>query len=283
MKCTSPFKKEIDGVVYTLPCGQCMSCRLNHARMWSIRISHEASTHLHNVFLTLTYDDEHLPVDNSVHKRDLQLFFKRLRKSLGTKIRYFACGEYGDKFGRPHYHAIVFGLSADCAVFRNKKFDRKTQGYYCDMPCWDKGFVHIGSVTVDSANYVAGYVTKKLKGKNAKDYYLQKGIEPEFVLMSRRPGIGSDFFMNTSNSSKTTDLFGVKIKSIICPDIIKNVLTPMFCMIGKLTEKCCLTPMVMTKPKHKDFLIVNMLPNVANSWMQILEHIKELEEVENEK
>ena len=90
MKCTSPFKKVIDGVIRELPCGQCMACRLNHARMWSIRISHEASCHTHNVFLTLTYDDEHLPSDGSVHKRDLQLFFKRLRKELkGAKLRYF--------------------------------------------------------------------------------------------------------------------------------------------------------------------------------------------------
>lgn len=282
MKCTSPFKKVIDGVVHTLPCGQCMACRLNHARMWSIRISHEASTHCHNVFLTLTYDDEHLPADRSVHKRDLQLFFKRLRKSLGTKIRYFACGEYGDKFNRPHYHAIVFGLSPDCAVFKDKKYDKKTKGYYCTLSCWDKGFVHIGDVTVDSANYVAGYVTKKIKGKNAAEYYASKGIEPEFVLMSRRPGIGSDFFMNTSDSLKITDLSGVKIGSILCHGITVKECRQAFRILGEL-ERRFLTRRVTNQPSLKDSPIVNMLPNVENSWMQILEHFKRLEEIENER
>lgn len=218
MKCTSPFRKVIDDVVRELPCGQCMACRLNHARMWSIRISHEASCHAHNVFLTLTYDDEHLPADGSVHKRDLQLFFKRLRKELkGAKLRYFCCGEYGDKFGRPHYHCVIFGLGMESKVFKNKRFDAKTNGYHCQMDSWPCGLCHIGTVTVDSANYVAGYVTKKLKGKGAKEHYANLGIQPEFVLMSRRPGIGADFFYRQKKQMENLGFVWCKDKKYALP------------------------------------------------------------------
>lgn len=278
MRCTSPFKKEINGVIREIPCGQCIACRLNHARMWSIRISHEATCHAHNVFLTLTYDDDNLPKDNSVHKRELQLFFKRLRKDLGgVKIRYFACGEYGDQFGRPHYHAIIFGISYDCHVFKNKRFDKKTNGYHCQIDAWNKGLCHIGSVTVDSANYVAGYVTKKLKGKGAKEHYDKLGIEPEFVLMSRRPGIGSDFFGNMPNNSKIMGLFGVKIKDMPCPDFIWSGFLRMFVILGNLKEKF-LMKSVLRKPKPKVFLIENIKFGPENSWIEILSHLEKLEE-----
>lgn len=82
----------------TIPCGKCIGCRLAHSRAWAVRCVHESTLHEHNCFLTLTFDDDHLPSDHSVHVRDVQLFLKRLRKSLGdVKVRFFACGEYGEK------------------------------------------------------------------------------------------------------------------------------------------------------------------------------------------
>jgi hypothetical protein len=108
----SPVKIE-DGSPQGLyvPCGKCIACRIARTREWTVRIMHEMSCHDNAVFATLTYDDDHLPPDRSISKDELQRFIKRLRKELGDrKIRYFACGEYGETTNRPHYHAIIFGL-----------------------------------------------------------------------------------------------------------------------------------------------------------------------------
>lgn len=167
-----------------VPCGQCIACRLNYARDWSFRIMQESAKYPFNIFLTLTYDDEHL-LNNptrSLIKRDVQLFLKRLRKALAPrKVRFFASGEYGEKYQRPHYHLIMFNVSqADKFIIER---------------CWTYGFVYIGSVTFDSASYVAKYAVKKLNGKK-KAFYEEKHIEPEFGLMSRRPGIGQVYLDN---------------------------------------------------------------------------------------
>ena len=106
----------------TVPCGRCTSCRLEHSRQWAVRCMHEAQMHEGNSFITLTYAPEHLHEDYSVHKKELQKFFKRLRKNTGIKLRYFACGEYGDENRRPHYHAIIFGYD-----FPDKQLYTKTR------------------------------------------------------------------------------------------------------------------------------------------------------------
>lgn len=195
MKCTSPIflknnsfghftlRKDTSGNIHSLdgyfvPCGQCIACRLNYAKMWSIRMMDELKTHPSGTasFVTLTYDDEHLPSDESLVKRDLQLFFKRLRKH--REVRYFACGEYGDTFGRPHYHAIIYGISPNL----DKELVSK---------CWKNGLVNLGTVTYDSCCYVAKYMTKKLRGKALEEALLKDpSFKNEFVLMSRNPGIG---------------------------------------------------------------------------------------------
>ena len=158
-----------------VPCGQCMACRLNYAKFWSLRMMEELKHHDKACFVTLTYAPEFCPDD--LLKRDLQLFWKRLRKE--RKVRYFCCGERGDRFNRPHYHAIVYGISPDEKDLLEKH--------------WQQGIVHVGNVTPDSCAYVAKYMTKKLRGKA-----LQQKLEEdpdyqnEFVLMSRRPGIGGE-------------------------------------------------------------------------------------------
>ena len=205
MRCLYPITvQNKQGQYVNAPCGQCIHCRLNQSRQWSIRITHEQLKYGdRSCFLTLTYDDEHLPADRSIHKRDLQLFLKRFRKQLGQKkIRYFGCGEYGDTFGRPHYHVIVFGVPVDADCFRNRHvhYEKgKPCGWHCDLDSWRNGKVHIGTVSSESANYVSGYVLKKVKGPQASEYYSTLGIEPEFVLMSRRPGIGSDYVVSHSD------------------------------------------------------------------------------------
>lgn len=194
MKCTHTcYRKNKDGIGYTsYPCGQCIACRLNKVRDWTIRLMHENRFHKDSVFLTLTYDQEHLPEDHSVHKEDVQKFMKRLRNYC-PNVRFFACGEYGERYSRPHYHLIIFGLSIDNPIFKGKVYDRKSKGYYLLSPLWKNGNMYVGSVTYSSCRYVASYVNKKQFGKKGQEFYKNNGIEPEFTLMSRRPGIGAEF------------------------------------------------------------------------------------------
>ena len=152
------------------PCGQCLPCRINKRRVWTHRLMLEHLVSPDAVFVTLTYAPEFLPVDGSLQKRDAQLWLKRIRKRVEPRrLRYYLCGEYGGQTHRPHYHAIVYGLYQHEAELCSE--------------CWGKGLVHVGSVTQHSVQYVAGYVTKKFTKKD-------DGLQSEFALMSRKPGIG---------------------------------------------------------------------------------------------
>lgn len=192
------------GVQLDLPCGQCIGCRLERSRQWAVRCMHEASLYEENSFLTLTYDDDHLPPDGSLvcprdidgvhYPGDFQLFMKRLRRSLGKKkVRYFHCGEYGERFGRPHYHALLFNHDfSDKVRFggRDGKYPTFTSPSLSEL--WPKGFSVIGQVTFESAAYVARYVMKKVTGDRAESHY--EGRHPEYTSMSRRPGIGKGWY-----------------------------------------------------------------------------------------
>lgn len=173
-----------------VPCGKCLACRIAKRREWSIRMLHELSSYDDAVFLTLTYKDDCLPPNGSLVKADLQKFFKRLRKRLdseGRKIRYFACGEYGDYKQRPHYHAIVFGLS----LRPTDKQLVKDSWRFCD---WSNGAIckgAFGMVEPDSIRYVAQYIDKKFSGDLAEVEYVSKGREPVFKLSSL--GLGRDY------------------------------------------------------------------------------------------
>lgn len=203
-----------DGLIdrpVTIPCGQCIGCRLERSRQWAIRCVHEASLHEQNCFITLTYDDEHIPSDGSLKLDDLQRFFKRLRKRIYPhKVRYYAAGEYGEQLERPHYHACLFGWRPEDLEIIRQNHD----GSYLYISSflseiWPNGFNSVGDVTFESAAYVARYVTKKITGKQAlktdedgltpyqREYIdvltgevTVHDVTPEFVTMSRRPGIG---------------------------------------------------------------------------------------------
>lgn len=173
----------------TVPCGQCSGCRLERSRQWAIRCHHEASLHENNCFITLTYNEEHMPDNGSLDVRELQLFFKRLRKKYPHKIRYYACGEYGPLLTRPHYHACLFGHAFEDMYLWD---DRGPDPLYRSPELeklWRQGFSTIGSVTFKSAAYVARYIMKKMSGDKAADHY--GGKKPEFTVMSTKPGIGS--------------------------------------------------------------------------------------------
>lgn len=171
---------------------------------------HESQLHESSSFLTLTYRPESLPPDGSLDKKHFQDFMKRLRERLGTPLRYFHCGEYGERFARPHYHCILYGYDfVDKVLYKPSDAGDLYSSVFLDS-VWGHGACLIGSVTFESAAYVARYVTKKVTGRNADGHYLifdpETGeipekpdgsfsrLQPEYVTMSRRPGIAADWF-----------------------------------------------------------------------------------------
>lgn len=165
----------MDGRVFDHSCGQCMPCRIKRRQSWTLRIELEALRYTENVMVTLTYNDEHLPEGNNLVKKDLQDYFKRLRKKLDFKFRYFACGEYGDKKGRAHYHFIGFdmGIAEEQAIRDAWTLNKQ-----------ELGFVSVGLLRKGGAAYVAAYTTKKLSSDDLQ------GREPEFALQSKYPPLG---------------------------------------------------------------------------------------------
>lgn len=185
-----------------VPCGQCIGCRLEYSRQWAVRIMHEAQCHSETCFLTLTYDQAHLPYPPTIRLDHFQKFMKRLRFATKLPIRFFHCGEYGDKGGRPHYHACIFGWNpSDRVLFSVQNQNRLyTSDSLTDL--WGHGFASVGALTFASAAYVARYVTKKVNGDAAHEEYRfmdeETGevfdLRPPHCTMSRRPGIGAKWF-----------------------------------------------------------------------------------------
>lgn len=223
-------------------CGQCLGCRLDYSRMWAARIVHEASLHADrggNSFITLTYRDRrqcdpvqlakgyHIHDDWSLHVDDFQRFMKRLRKATpGERVRFFHVGEYGEfcrhglsvsvcewcSVGRPHYHAILFNRSfPDRKVIGRR---RETVDYTSEEleGLWKYGLVHVGDVTMQSAAYVARYCLKKVTGSASAGYYenvdedgVIHRVAREYATMSRRPGVGRDWFAEYASDCFPSD------------------------------------------------------------------------------
>lgn len=208
-----------------LPCGQCVGCRLERSRQWAIRCAHEASLYADNCFITLTYNDDHLPPDRSLQIDHFQKFMKRLRKKFGEGIRFYHCGEYGENFGRPHYHACLFNFD-----FPNKTLWKENNGQLLyrskDLEkLWTFGYSSIGSVTFESAAYVARYIMKKINGDQAESHYIWIDPEtgeihkrkPEYTTMSRRPGIAKDWFKKFSSDVYPDDFIVMRGKKMRPP------------------------------------------------------------------
>lgn len=187
---------------FSVPCGQCMGCRVARAQEWKVRLVHEMKSHSAASFLTLTFSDQYLPEDYSVSTRDVQLFLKRYRKWLGhERIKYFACGEYGGKTLRPHYHLAILGHEfADLQpIARTKKGHIVYQSQKL-QELWPFGKADVGNLTPASAGYIAGYITKKITGDRAAEHYSRIHpltgqlcqVTPEFLVMSK--GIGQAWF-----------------------------------------------------------------------------------------
>lgn len=176
-----------------LPCGQCIGCRLERSRKWAVRCLHEASLYEQNAFITLTYDDKHIPPNGSLRVEDFQKFMKRLRFEFSDRrIRYFHCGEYGESTQRPHYHACLFNFDfPDKSIWKKSQENNLYRSKILER-LWPEGQSTIGDVTFESAAYVARYITKKMTGPHAEEHY--GDLKPEYVTMSRRPGLGSEWF-----------------------------------------------------------------------------------------
>lgn len=200
-----------------VPCGQCIGCRLAKSAEWALRCVHEASCHDKNCFLTLTYAPEHMPEGGTLVKRDFQLFMKRFRKQIyPQKIRVYYCGEYGDKRGRPHYHALIFGYDfPDKILVRDSRRPRNAPPIYHSpllSDIWGLGLVAIGDVTYQSAGYVARYCLKKQTGKNKLTYYQKTNdsgeiiqLTPEFAQASNRDGIGAAWYKKYASDCFPSD------------------------------------------------------------------------------
>lgn len=208
MQCLNPFEKDGN----TFNCGHCVNCRINRTSEWSLRLLYELSCHYEDgaSFLTLTYNDENLPADKGLEKEELQKFFKRLRKNLQSKyhefapkILYYAIGEYGTKeliykspgavkcHGRPHYHAIVFGLNNWNDEHREivRKSWTLCEPWFFDKERGRKSGMQ--EVTTDDIQYVCGYVQKKLYGEMSVSVYGES--TPPFSISSQ--GLGLKFAM----------------------------------------------------------------------------------------
>jgi len=181
-----------------LPCGRCARCRLEHSRQWAVRCMHELQLHNLNTFANLTIDDEHFKP--SLDHKDFQLFMKRLRHARApAKLSYYMSGEYGERFHRPHYHAILFGCAFPDQIYYGKSpsgHELYTSKELDEL--WQLGQCKIGQVTFESAAYVARYVMKKMNGEKAESHYKRVDPEtgeeiqvtPEYSRMSLNPAIG---------------------------------------------------------------------------------------------
>ena len=225
--------QESNGIKLTVSCKQCTGCRQEYARQWAMRNIHEASLWLNNIFITLTYNDQNLPEHNQLVKKDFQDFMKRLRKNkkANTKnpIRFFHCGEYGEKFGRPHYHAILFNTN-----FNDRKPILGQKNLTTSdilKKLWGKGHVSIGDVTFQSASYVAGYVQKKINGKQKEDHYRRIDkttgetwvLPQEYATMSRRPGIAGLWFAKHKKDVYPSDNIHINGKEMRPPKYYDNL------------------------------------------------------------
>lgn len=228
-----------------VPCGQCIGCRLEYSRQWALRCLHEAYMYQNNCFITLTYNNENLPEDGSLVKKHFQDFMKRLRKKHQGKepvwnneterwehpIRYYHCGEYGEKNKRPHYHAALFNFDFDDKeIYRIKDGIRLYKSEELEE-IWGKGFVTIGEVTFESAAYIARYMLKKHKGENSETAYIKdldketgeipngpiQLLQPEYSTMSRRPGIGKTFYNKYKGDIYPKDFITVNGKKMQPP------------------------------------------------------------------
>lgn len=218
-----------------LPCRKCVGCRLAKAREWANRSVMEQLYHQESWFLTLTYDDDHMPrsypvdfatgeiisVHGTLVKRHVQDFLKRLRFNSDQQFRYFMAGEYGTQTYRPHYHLLLFGLRLNDLSVISQNF--AGQPYFVSdliQKCWPDGIHILGPVTWQSASYVAQYTMKKATHGFDPRFYKAAAIQPEYQSMSLKPGLGRQYY------DDHPDLFDYACFSVSTPQGGRRVYPP---------------------------------------------------------
>ena len=190
LSCRNPiYVKEM-----IVPCGKCFTCRSKYRLSWQLRLQHELLSYNHNaMFLTLTYNDDNLPDNETLVKKDVQNFIKRLRKFYNdVKIRYFAVGEYGTEKHRPHYHLIIYGLKAP--EQKKKSILNWKYGKFLQEKIWKKGYTFVGYVDSKCISYVSKYVLKEFVKGVSVEQYKNAGLLPPFSLKSS--GIGLTWLLD---------------------------------------------------------------------------------------
>lgn len=211
---------------FLIPCGRCLGCQIDYSREWANRMIIELQDSSDAIFVTLTYNDLHLSYGDTgnatLNKRDVQLFFKRLRKCFpDRRIRYYIAGEYGPSTLRPHYHAIIYGLGlSDFPDLRYVGHNDLKQPYYSSLTfekTWSKGFVQMSEVSYRTCAYVARYVLKKHYSDDS--VWHDRHVLPEFNESSRKPGIG---MMRAAEMVQS----GFSKFAIPCVDGVREVMLP---------------------------------------------------------
>lgn len=218
MECLEPIRIRYGEDYIYVPCGHCKACALNKQSDWATRLEFESKSYPKQsvLFVGLSYNDEHLPEYGSLCKRDLQLFMKRLRKWISPrKCRFFAAGEYGDQHMRPHFHVILFGVTMDDLKTYQAFWSNKVKGFVSFSDLWSVNGKPIGRITIQRIRtihfaYVAKYATKRLTGDLAKSFEDYSGLIPEFVQMSRNPGIGREECMRRIERLKRDGAIWIK-------------------------------------------------------------------------
>lgn len=245
--------------VVPVPCGKCAGCRLDRGKRWADRMLLEYETPREDMpsrtalFVTLTYDDAHLPriickdgvLRGTLRKKDVQDFLKRLRKFFAPKrIRFYSAGEYGDQTFRPHYHLILYGLSLDDfpdAVLYSHDPDQDTDLFVSSVfdRLWSNGSVKFSVASYRTFSYVARYVLKKQFRSDFGDNWY-KGRVPPFSTCSRRPGIGADYFDDDFDVSSVSISDGLDVHKISAPRVNwekKYLTNPESCDILKAQKR----------------------------------------------
>lgn len=267
-----------------LPCGQCHECRLNRSRQWADRCVLETQYHEQSLFLTLTYDNEHLPVREFLCeetgelvnvaylvKEDMSKFMKALRqeyaKTHDNELRFFGCGEYGSDTMRPHFHIIVFGLLLDDLVWHHRNF--QNDDFYTSETLnkvWKRGFVLASDATWQSCAYTARYIMKKHTGKES-DFYENNGLTPEFVNMSRRPGIARQYY------DDHPEIFERDFMSIPTHQGGKNIFPPKY--FERLYESDFPEEAGMRKERKREFMEDKKEQILLNTDMSYIDYLNQ--------
>lgn len=230
---------DVESRVVPLPCGRCLGCRLDYSRQWAQRCVCEAKYHSPDTcfFVTLTYDDKHLPFSSAgsptvLEKNEFSKYLKRLRSSLMRKgwyhtiisddcteipvtFRFFMCAEYGDRSSRPHYHILFFGIDLQDVVFDPKSQTFRSEfleKWWSDSDGEPLGFVSLGQITYQSAAYVARYALKKLIRPSDFGDRVR-----EWTNMSLRPAIGRQYFDDHKDDIYFTDKLYQKLGDKVLP------------------------------------------------------------------